>query len=36
VLSGLVKQILGMETDVVAADSASKLENAAAAKTAPA
>jgi len=36
VLSGLVKQILGMETDVVAADSAAKLENAAAAKTAPA
>jgi [acyl-carrier-protein] S-malonyltransferase len=35
VLSGLVKQILGMETDVVAADSAAKLENAAAAKTAP-
>jgi len=36
VLSGLVKQILGMETDVVAADSAANLENAAAAKTAPA
>jgi [acyl-carrier-protein] S-malonyltransferase len=36
VLSGLVKQILGMETDVVAADTAPKLENAAAAKTAPA
>jgi [acyl-carrier-protein] S-malonyltransferase len=36
VLSGLVKQILGMETDVAAADSAAKLENFAAARTAPA
>jgi [acyl-carrier-protein] S-malonyltransferase len=36
VLSGLVKQILGMETDVAAADSATKLENFAAARAAPA
>jgi [acyl-carrier-protein] S-malonyltransferase len=36
VLSGLVKQILGMETDVAAADSAAKLETFAAARTAPA
>jgi len=36
VLSGLVKQILGMETDVAAADSAAKLENFVAARTAPA
>jgi [acyl-carrier-protein] S-malonyltransferase len=36
VLSGLVKQVLGMETDVAAADSAAKLENFAAARTAPA
>jgi [acyl-carrier-protein] S-malonyltransferase len=36
VLSGLVKQILGMETDVAAADSAAKLENFAAARAAPA
>jgi [acyl-carrier-protein] S-malonyltransferase len=36
VLSGLVKQILGMETDVTAADSAAKLENFAAARAAPA
>jgi [acyl-carrier-protein] S-malonyltransferase len=36
VLSGLVKQILGMETDVAAADSAPKLENFAAARAAPA
>jgi [acyl-carrier-protein] S-malonyltransferase len=36
VLSVLVKQILGMDTDVVAADSPAKLENAAAANTAPA
>jgi [acyl-carrier-protein] S-malonyltransferase len=36
VLSGLVKQILGMETDIAAADSAAKLENAAAARAAPA
>jgi [acyl-carrier-protein] S-malonyltransferase len=35
VLSGLVKQILGMETDVAAADSAAKLENFAAARAAP-
>jgi [acyl-carrier-protein] S-malonyltransferase len=34
VLSGLVKQILGMETDVASADSAAKLENFAAARTA--
>jgi [acyl-carrier-protein] S-malonyltransferase len=36
VLSGLVKQVLGMETDVAAADSASKLENFAAARAAAA
>jgi [acyl-carrier-protein] S-malonyltransferase len=36
VLSGLVKQILGMETDVAAADSVAKLENFAAARTAAA
>jgi [acyl-carrier-protein] S-malonyltransferase len=36
VLSGLVKQILGMETEISAADSASKLENFAAARAAPA
>jgi [acyl-carrier-protein] S-malonyltransferase len=36
VLSGLVKQIVGEEADVTAADSAAKLENFAAARTAPA
>ena len=35
VLSGLVKQTLGMETDASAADSAAKLESFAAARTAP-
>ena len=36
VLSGLVKQILGMETEVAAADSAAKLESFSSARAAPA